>query len=269
MRSEQAASKNPSYTNTLIAGSTSGFIGSYTGFFFQATKKRLQSGQKLPSLLEMGPRKWVNETFRGSFNFAACLVPTAVIQQVADQYCKQSNISNAYWMQWIGTLFSGALGGIASTAVENILLQQQLKKITASEAIKELINESPRRIFRGVQLIMAREAVFGYCYLEGAKQAGNYAAAQFGENYRLPAQIAVGITGSLATHPFDTMATVMQQHNYTQTRQAAKHLLNEKNVVKSFYKGGIARIGLFTTTMVVIGNTQQAIMDRLEPSRKL
>lgn len=255
---------NQSYINPLIAATTSGFVGAYAGFFFQATKKRKQSNQKLPSISEMGPRKWLRETFRGSFSYTACIVPTSVIQQMANEYCKRQNIANPYFPQWIATLFSGALGGIASTVVENVLLEQQMKNQKASQAIKTLCNESSTRIFRGGTLIMVREAVFGYCYLTGSKQAGDYAKKTLGASYAVPAEITVGVVGSIVTHPFDTMATTMQQHGYTKVSQAAKHLLSQENAIKAFYKGGLARVGLFTTTMIVIGETQRTIMDRLE-----
>lgn len=252
---------NPSYQNTLIAATTSGFVGAYAGFFFQATKKRLQSAQTLPRITELGPKKWCRETFRGSLSFSLCLVPTSVIQQMADEYCKRHNIADT---RWIATCFSGALGGIASTIVENVLLKQQLQNAKARDVIQTFFRESPARIFRGGQLIMAREAIFGYCYLSAAKQASDFATQKFGNSYALPAQVMVGIAGSLISHPFDTMATTMQQHGYTKVSDAARHLCSTDKVIKAFYKGGLARIGLFTTTMIVIGETQRALLNRLE-----
>lgn len=257
----KAEQTHPSYQNTLIAATTSGFIGAYAGFFFQATKKRLQSGQQLPRISEIGPRKWVRETFRGSFSFSVCLVPTSVIQQMTDEYCKRQHITDARWMT---TFFSGALGGIASTFVENVLLQQQMRNASARDAIQALLRESPTRIFRGGYLIMAREAVFGFCYLSAAKQASDYATCQFGSTYAFLAQMIVGVVGSLISHPLDTMATTMQQYRLTKASDAARHLFLEKKGIQAFYKGALARIGLFTTTMIVIGETQRSILNRLE-----
>ena len=97
--------------------------------------------------------------------------------------------------------------------IENILLQQQLQKTTASQATMALLNQSSTRLFRGIKLIMIREAMFGCCYLKGVKQAGDYATQNFGEKYVMPAQIMVGILGALASYPFDTTATIMQRYD--------------------------------------------------------
>ncbi len=254
---------NQHYANTLIAAGSSGFIGAFSTFIFASIKKRLQSGQALPSITKMGPRAWLAETFRGSINYSFCFTPPSVIQQMSDEYGKEKDGSGNESSQLLKTLFSGAIGGIASTVIENILLQQQLQKATASQATMALINQSSTRLFRGIKLIMIREAMFGYCYLKGVKQAGNYATQHFGENYVAPAQIIVGILGALASHPVDTTATIMQRYDYT-TKQAARHLMEQPNPLKSFYRGGLTRVCLFTTAVFVISRTQQAVMTRLE-----
>ena len=260
--SEQTVS-NHQYINVLIAGGVSGFTGAFTTFFFAAGKKRRQSGQAFPSISELGPRKWVRETFRGSIGNSVLLTPTAVIQQLSDQYWKQQGSANPS-NQIAATLFSGAVGGVASTVVENMLLQQQIKKASASQALISLYEQSPTRIFRGMQMIMLREAIFGWCYLSGVVQAGNYAAEHYGARYRMPVQILVGMMGALVSHPFDTTATTMQQHGYTKTRHAVQHLLREPNAIKAFYKGGLMRMGLFTTGIIVVSNTRQAVMNQLQ-----
>src|SRR3990167_9608879 len=156
------------YQNTFIASSISGFCGAYSAFFFEATKKRLQSNQHLPSLSSMGLYRWSRETFRGSISFSLCMTPTMVVQQLLDTYFK-NNFTQSSLVSNVSALFSGALGGVVSTLVENILLFQQLTKKNGRDAFFILMNESRFRLFRGLWLIMFREAIFGFCYLRGFK----------------------------------------------------------------------------------------------------
>ena len=146
--------------------------------------------------------------------------------------------------------------------VENIILTQQLKKIGPKEAFLSLVGQGYTRIYRGLPVIMGREAIFGACYLKGSDKASEYASEHFGAMYAFPARLTVGVLGSLASHPLDTIATTMQRHGYGKAREAVKHLWHEGGA-KSFYKGGGARIGLFTTAMLVIPKTNQLVSDEL------
>lgn len=254
---EQKNQSTENYGNSLIAAGASGLAGAYASFFFEGMKKRLQSNQALPQFnLSLFP--WIKESFRGSSSFACSLVPTSIIQQMTHHYFSNQNSSN----EIAETIFSGALGGFASTMVENIVLQQQLKKCGPKEACSDLLSQGKTRLFRGLPLIMSREAFFGFSYLQGAKQAAHYATTNYGPEYALPAKLMVGALGSLVSHPFDTVATTMQHRGYSKSKEAVKHLWRE-NGVKAFYKGGFARIGLFTTAMLTIDEVQSTVLNEL------
>jgi hypothetical protein len=144
------------YRNKFIESAVSGFCGAYLAFFFEATKKRLQSNQQIPTLSNMSMLRWVRETFRGSLSFSLCATPTMVVQQLTDAYCK-NHFSSTSYANYASALFSGALGGVVSTGVENMLLTQQIKKINARAAFSTLINESYFRLFRGLWLFARHE----------------------------------------------------------------------------------------------------------------
>ena len=91
MREREKIKSQQHYINTLIAAGMSGFIGAFSTFIFASIKKRLQSGQALPSITKMGPRDWLAETFRGSINYSLCFTPPTVIQQMLDEYGKEKN----------------------------------------------------------------------------------------------------------------------------------------------------------------------------------
>jgi len=260
--SQNTSNKDTSHLNSLVAAGTSGLAGAYASFFFEGTKKRLQSNQSLPNPMKSGAKIWFKESFRGSGSFAGSLVPTSIIQRMTSHYFEEKNLSNTFAGKAAETISSGALGGLASTVVENMVLEQQLKKVGPKDAFMSLIGQGYTRIYRGLPVIMAREAIFGVCYLKGADEAGKYATANFGAAYDIPARLTVGVLGSLASHPLDTIATTMQHQGYANVSDAVAHLRKE-NGIKAFYKGGAARIGLFTTAMLVISKTNEVVSDKL------
>lgn len=252
-----------SYAQKLGIAAAGGQSAALTAFLFEGTKKRIQSGQSLPSLSKLGPLGWVRESFRGVSSFSGSLVPTCMLQTTVEYQLKQRNLTDTQAGKVAENLISGAAGGFASTLVENIILSQQLNKTGPAAAIKNLLAEGPTRPFRGLPLIAGREAVFGFCYMKGATEAGNYAANHYGEAYVMPAKLAVGIAGSIVSQPFDTMATTMQTNGYRNSSSAVKHLWQEKGS-RAFFSGGLARVGLFTTAMLTIEKVTQAGIDQCE-----
>lgn len=264
-----SSSKNAhhNHTHSLVAAGVSGFFAGYAGFPFEGLKKRLQSNQSLPNVYQMGIRLWFKESFRGVGSYAFSNIPASVAQQMTNHYFEQqTTLSDTFVGKTIQVIFSGAVGGIPATLIGNTLLEQQLKKITTKEAFFNLINEHGyTRLFRGASMTMVREAMFGFCYLKAMDDASQYATSQWGSAYALPAQMSVGVCGSLLSHPFDTIATTMQRYNYRSIYQASEYLWNQ-NKMTAFYKGGLARVGLFTSTMWVINKSKQMVLEQLEDS---
>jgi hypothetical protein len=260
---KQEASK---YTHSLIASCVSGLTAGYAGFYFESTKKRIQSNQPVPNPFKQGLATWFKESFRGSGAFALCIMPPIMIQQVTSHYFNEKKISDTTTGKSLEALVSGAIGGVPSAIIGNILLEQQLKKIGPKQACLNLVRENSSRLLRGTSPLMIREAMFGFCYLKGIVDAGEYVKKEYGDKYILPAQIAIGIIGSLCSHPFDTMATTMQQFNYKTIKEAANHLWKE-NKVQAFYKGGASRIGLFTSTVLIIKEVREKVLNELEQTK--
>ncbi len=252
------------YWPSLVAAGVSGWVAGYAGFYFEGVKKRLQSDQSLPNKINL--RMWIKESFRGSGTYALCNIPPTVVQQMANHFFKEQNLSSTLAGQTIEVAISGGLGGIPAAFIGNILLEQQIKKIGPLDAFRSLFVHGTPRLFRGVSLLMVREAIFGLCYMKGVKEAGDYADTHFGSAFVLPAQIIVGAGGSLLSHPMDTAATVMQKYDYKKIKDATQHLWKE-NSIRAFYKGGAARVGLFTTTMLVLDQVRNTVLNELEGQR--
>ncbi|MBP9726321.1 MAG: hypothetical protein KBD83_02490 [Gammaproteobacteria bacterium] len=249
--------------HSLIASGISGGAAGYAGFYFEALKKRLQSDQRIPNKTSLTLNAWVKESFRGAGTYALCNIPATVVQQMVSNFLKKQYVADTAIKQAAMAIISGGLGGIPAAFLGNILLEQQLKSIGPAEALSNLSTQGISRLFRGVSLVMIREGMFGFCYLKGVSEVGNYASTHCGPMLVLPAQLAVGALGSLVSHPFDTVATIMQRYDYKNIKDAATYLWKE-NGVKAFYKGGAARIGLFTTTMITLNKVQQSVLDVLD-----
>ena len=93
---QDTKNKSTNYVNSLIAAGTSGAAGAYASFFFEGTKKRLQSNQSLPNPIKLGGKIWFKESFRGSGSFAGSLVPTSIIQRMTSHYFEEKNLSNTF-----------------------------------------------------------------------------------------------------------------------------------------------------------------------------
>ena len=266
------------HSHTLIAAVISGATGAGAAFIFQGAKKRLQTNQSLPKIdlktvrLHSQPframtgasARFLRESFRGVGGYIASSVPTSVTQQMARHEIKERGLSKTTTGKIAGLLFSGGLGGVASTVVENTTLEQQLKKIGPTQAVKNLLHQGGvARLFVGLPLIFAREAVFGAAYLDGSQIAAKEATDYFRTpNAALPAMLGVGVAGSLLSHPFDTVASTMQHKNFKRARDAASYLYQEGGL-SAFYKGGLARVGLFTTAMLTMVKTTEIVINTL------
>lgn len=249
---------------SLVAAGVSGFFAGYAGFPFESVKKRLQSNQPLPNA-NMGIRLWFKESFRGVGSYALTNIPASVVQQMTNHYFEeQTTISHTLAGKTIQVVIAGGVGGVPATIIGNTLLEQQLKKIKPTEALSNLLKEGGyTRLLRGASMTMVREAMFGFCYLKAMDDASQYASSHWGPAYAIPAQVTVGVVGSLLSHPFDTIATTMQRYNYTGVREAAEHLWRQ-NKSSAFFKGAMARVGLFTSTMWVINKTKQTVLEQFE-----
>ena len=261
-QNENIQTKQNNYTHSLVAGGFSGFGAGLACFWFEGLKKRAQSNQPSPNFFKLGPRLWLRESFRGALSSALTNTPTSVAQQVSAHFFEAQNITHTLAGKTISMAFSGALGGISSTVIGNIVLEQQLKKISPKEALINLNAQGSTRIFKGLIPTMGRESVFGWCYLDAMPRAGNYATTHWGPYYSLPAQIGVGIWGSLVSHPLDTVATCMQQFNCNIV-SATKKLWQEDGV-RSFYKGAGWRIGVFVTGSLANKELKSLALDTLE-----
>src|SRR3990167_3411836 len=113
---------------SLISGGTAGAVAGSGNYFFESLKKKLQSYQPMPTNF--------SELYRGVTPYVANLTLTTMVQSVADNGFKRifnDPMSNSAGIA--SAVASGAFSAFSSTAVENIILQQQLTKTRPRVAI--------------------------------------------------------------------------------------------------------------------------------------
>lgn len=255
----QSESSQQSLPSVAAKGAVAGSVAAVTSFPFEGLKKRLQTGQVERNLWAIA-KYFTNprEVYRGVTAFIVSLTPTSAIQN-SSNVAIQRSMGETTEAKIASGVFGGAMGAIASTAVENTILRQQKLGVGFAGGLKAVAQEGPKGFYRGLSCLAVREAIFGLSYMQLASAAGKSAREQYGPNAVLPATVTVGVLGSLASHPFDTTATAMQeQGGNAKPLETAKRLFEEGGV-KRFYRGGAARCGLFTIAMVAQQQTMAAL----------
>ncbi|MDF2690778.1 MAG: hypothetical protein K0S29_633 [Gammaproteobacteria bacterium] len=283
------------YMREMAIGVGSGAIAGFLCYPGESLKKRYQSGQikNFSNLLfALKPR----ELWRGASGFTASVGLTSMVQVCSYAIFKKLFAADENLERW-AAVPSGAFGALASTAVESCILNQQKLQSAPFPAYKYMITTNGKefkwsnwtRPWTGLSCIGIRELVFGYSMLEGADMAvvemqkfcSRYAgsqesAASLQESLKWPTQIGYGILMSLATHPFDTLATKMQDKLHyslkdgnTQRISAARtaYEVFQAHGLKEFWKGAIPRAGLFTGCMIIAGSARKALEPLINPNR--
>lgn len=255
----------------------SAVLATVINFPFEGMKKRLQSNQTLSfkEIMTGIPKgvsvKWnavslkqLPELYRGCTAFGVSLVPTSIIQRSMNKRLLEKFGEGTTTKVYSG-LFSGAMGAVASTAVENVILTQQKYTAGPRVAVNIIYKKGGiTGIWTGFSMISVREAVFASSYLYAAEAAATYYSNVFGTDKTLPAKLGVGVVGALITHPADTIATTMQNsHKKISALKAAKEIYRGKNFesagAKNFWKGGSWRCALFTGSMLTLEQAPTAI----------
>ena len=234
-----------------IAGCTAGLVATP----FETIKKRLGTNQQW----WFGWNKtMVQETFRGGAAFIFSVGPVTILQGAAVNIIK-NNVNAGEKLSDRQKLVAAGSGGFASAFTENIILRQQKFKLGPAKAVASLFQQSLTRPWLGIYALFGREIIFGFSYMK---------AEEVEKNYGKFAVLWLGAAGSLASHPFDRIAT---ENQHCETRQSiyqsALKILKEGGL-RNMYKGGAARICLFTTSMVVISQIKNTLENETGQSRR-
>lgn len=218
-------------------------------------KNMLQTG----SVISCNPRDW----YRGSSAQLLNMVPTTMIQVGVADVFKKLIVDDSY----IGDAARAMLGGIASapTAASTnvIVLRMQKEKRGIIDTARQLyFAAGAKGLMRGVCPTAAREAmwVLGYlsCYprlsqnLSGV--SGNLVLAN------LVSGVITGVGVAALTHPFDTIATCMQEDvegRYAKSTVRTAYRITNEIGWNGLYRGLVPRASSVVAGILILGTVAE------------
>lgn len=285
--SSERKERHEAWWHPVVAGWIAGTMGGYGSFIFEALKKQKGSGQDNPfkdkTLSILGK---VRRSYVGVHSFGLTLAPVSIVQVSLNDVLTKHSIFKGWeeYNKYLAGLVSGAMGALVSAPVEHLVLTQQREttqrkelvakgllekakeKCSLKEAASLLYEKKPFYAWTGLPPLLGRESIFGFTMLIGAEETGNWLSKKFNRDLMLPGQILAGLGGAFISHPFDVIATRKQMAFPPITvRQAAAKLYHEGITSKTgtvkglqaLWAGGGYRAGLFTTCVLIIGNSEK------------
>lgn len=252
------------YTNFLLSiftGASSGCSIAYLSFPLEGLKKWLQADFHKRAL-KSGKVEDQLHLYRGSFIFALNIVPTVTLQY-SFRHISRSWIDNGNVLQsFIASFACGVAGAPTATMVERaVVYQQKLRTNKVLPAFKAIYYEGGiKGFFRSFSMIAARDGGFTTWMFMVNPIVDRWTKDNCPPGFSLPIQLLANLCGATITHPFDTVATVMQSSEVKlSAKQAALNLwnsTNQKNGLKKFWsaysKGLFCRWTLFPFYAIII-----------------
>lgn len=233
-------------------GGASGSAICYPG---ESLKKMIQSGQQVL----FHPRN----IYRGVSSFSASVTLATMTSMTFHHLLQQTSFYDpkSTTHQTVAAIGSGIIGAtVASTPVENIILRLQLEKIGPIPAIRSLLKQGITRPWVGLKPLWAREGIFVGIMLSGGKLVNNK-VYQKTKNQLLAnsAELALSVGGAFASHPWDCIATRMQQSDGALKMVPAIKQLYKESGISGFFRGANQRALLFVGCATLIPRIEKQV----------
>lgn len=259
-KNNSSYSKTLSLANSLVIGSVAGMTEVLVDQPLIYCKNMLQQGQKI----SLDPRV----LYRGFGVNISCMVPTTALQIAANSALEDiiPGIDTSTMM--LRAFGAGALSALTSTPTELIVLQQQNAGTSTRVTIQNFIEQQGYGVlYRGVSPKALRDGVFCVGYLSLYPVLKNEIRATYIDSdpmAMLIAGMSAGVVTAVASHPFDTVATLMQadyarKQNVTMLQTASA--LYRQNGAKGFFKGVVPRGTRVAMAIPLMNEVQQRLTD--------
>ncbi|GAB4193836.1 MAG: hypothetical protein Tsb0015_16730 [Simkaniaceae bacterium] len=236
----------------IVVGGSSGAVAAlpivpmiYFKNFYQ--NEAFDSSQKI----SRDPRVW----YRGSTNFAVSFIPSIAVQRTANEWFSRFGMD---------AISSATGAGIASSLIvcptECIMIQQQRTGEDFWTTVKKVhFQFGIRGIFKGLLPTSVREGTFTAAYVVLGPKLKEKLEEKGCPQY--PARILSGIfsgaAAALASHPFDTCKTRMQQ-DLTSKKSMLQRIFKE-----NAFAGLKWRSAIVSTAITIIPAVQDKIKERM------
>ncbi|UNE35624.1 hypothetical protein KG892_01205 [Vermiphilus pyriformis] len=206
--------------------------------------------------------------YRGYGVNVGSMIPITAVQMGVN-----SGLSNWYYTDHTATsasqvgiaFIAGATSALVSSPAENIMTKQQGTKENIISTIHSVVKtKGAKNLIRGLVPTMARDGGFVVAYLPLKDIIKQYALPELHNNtWEKIADIGCGVTagviGAIATHPADTIKTVMQ--SYDKNMKKAFEDIYKTQGLSGLYNGLSAR-GLRVILAVPLMNQVASYLNR-------
>jgi hypothetical protein len=244
----------------LVGGVTAGSADVVLTQPFTYFKNMLQTGRTFRRnsqevTISLNPRDW----YRGSSAQVLNMVPTTMIQVISADVLKDLITYSSAVGDAARAMFGGIVSAPTASTTNLIVLHMQQKKKGIVDTVRYIYASAGYKGFmRGVGPIAAREAfwVLGYlsCYprlSQGLSEVtGDLVSASFGSG------IITGVSVAALTHPFDVIATRMQED--VDGRSAKSAIQTAQKIIKrhgseGFTRGFVPRASSVVAGVLIVG----------------
>lgn len=219
-------------------------------FPFEAQKKWRQA---LQAQQQGGPMVRPKLT-RGMTIFAANIVPTTWLQLTVwdqiDARCPTMPTTAK-------AVLSGAGGAVTATVVENVVVRQQAMTCGPRAAVADMVRQrGARGLLKSYPLIAVRDCIFTVCLFDFTRRTAHL-QRDAGFVGQAAMNVPLAVVGAGLSHPFDTVATLMQATHAPTTAAAIARRQWEIGGIRRFYAGYGNRVLLFWGFLTIIPEARQ------------
>lgn len=193
--------------------------------------------------------------YRGSSAQLLNMVPTTMIQVGSEEQLKSLFPGDGLIAKTARAFSGGVISAPTAAATNAVILRMQKDQIGLADALKSIYKAGgARSLFRGTTPTAGREAVYAWGYLVGYPELTSVCRDFLGDEIlaRACAGILAGSAIAIVSHPFDTVATRMQnrydQHTVSIAKEARR--LYQAEGLQGFFRGLTPR-----ASAIIIGIT--------------
>lgn len=245
-----------------------GTVNAYMGTPFQHAKNALQNKEAIPPLKHLWRGTGLN-----IIRSTPSTLPEALVMGNADRIITYAQLPVSCETQKAGLAFSCAAPGTLLNTVAEQLVMRKKNNTSCYTITKNIIQEGGiKGLLRGFWPKLLRDGTGSLAYWYGAPMLKNEFKKQNMHDSlaTVAAGVSVAIPSTIATHPFDTISTVMQndlrKKTYRSTLQSFAAYIRTHGV-KELFKGITPRVISASVRIPALLGIQNYLTDYFSASK--
>jgi hypothetical protein len=272
------ASTDRGFFRTVVSAGLAGFGVAAATFPFEQLKKRYQGNEipgqgfgKISNTFKLIAQRKLPVYGPGLGIFSMQVGPATAIAFSAKQLLGEQKSDNLF-IEASKAFAAGAMGATVATVVEGTVRRQQIyseqagRPVNAVTALGKMVREhgiaSPFQSYAGIS---GRDGIFTLYMMFALPQAASFAQSM---GWSAPAQYAfqtlVLFSGVPISHPFDTVATQVQQNFAKESYWQTISRMYQEDGVRSYFRGVSMRAILFPFYAIALPKLTEGISNLID-----